>query len=259
MTSESVKFDRAVEYYDQTRGFPPGEEKPIAAMLAQVGGLTHSSRVLEIGIGTGRIALPLSAHVGAYYGIDISRPMMMKLQAKHNGEAVYPAEGDATRLPFPDRKFDAAIVVHVFHLIPNWQDALDELARVLRPGAQLIHCWTEDEDSLSDIWRAWNAAIGAENRHVGARWQQNPHFLEDEGWQPTGEPLTHAYKVTRTPHKLPEIIKKRIWSALWSVSDEDIERGLAIIQPMIEAEYPDPDTTIEGQSVVFARAYLPPQ
>ena len=50
--NSSVAFDRAAEYYDQTRGYPPGEEKGVAAIIAQAGNLKADSRVLEIGIGT---------------------------------------------------------------------------------------------------------------------------------------------------------------------------------------------------------------
>jgi ubiquinone/menaquinone biosynthesis C-methylase UbiE len=71
MTSDSVVFDRAASFYDETRGFPPGEERSIAALISRVGHLGPDSRVFEIGIGTGRIALPLARHVRAVYGIDL--------------------------------------------------------------------------------------------------------------------------------------------------------------------------------------------
>jgi ubiquinone/menaquinone biosynthesis C-methylase UbiE len=71
MTTQSVAFDRAAHFYDDTRGFPAGEDRAVAALISQAGGLTATSRILEIGIGTGRIALPLASHVGAIYGVDI--------------------------------------------------------------------------------------------------------------------------------------------------------------------------------------------
>jgi hypothetical protein len=43
----SIIFDRAVEYYDETRGFPPGQEIPAAALVARVGKMSAQSRVLE--------------------------------------------------------------------------------------------------------------------------------------------------------------------------------------------------------------------
>jgi len=169
MTTESIKFDRAVEYYDATRGFPPGEEIPVAAMIAQVGHLSPASRVLEIGMGTGRIALPVSQYTGAYYGIDLSRPMLERLKVKQKDERVYPTEGDATRLPFPPNTFDAAVVVHVFHLIPDWRGALNELARVLHPEAALIHCWSVDDNIFRPIWDVWNSVIHDYDKRPGVQ------------------------------------------------------------------------------------------
>src|SRR5262245_40719864 len=112
MVLNSIAFDRAADYYDETRGFPPGEEQTAAALISQTGGLTPASKVIEIGVGTGRIALPLARYVGAYFGVDISRPMMARLRAKQNGEPISLVEGDATRLPFASHSFDAAVAVH---------------------------------------------------------------------------------------------------------------------------------------------------
>src|SRR5690606_5862653 len=107
MNSQSVSFDRAVEYYDHTRGFPPGIEPHIAALFVGAGGLSSQSRVLEIGVGTGRIALPLARHVGAYFGVDLSAGMLGKLRGKQQSEPIHVAQGDITQLPFAAASFDA--------------------------------------------------------------------------------------------------------------------------------------------------------
>jgi len=53
-------FDRAADIYDQTRGFPPGVGDRVAAALVDFVGLKPDDRILEIGVGTGRIAKPLA-------------------------------------------------------------------------------------------------------------------------------------------------------------------------------------------------------
>lgn len=97
--AESVAFDRAADYYDATRAFPSGVEQEAAAAIVRAGKLTNSSRVLEIGIGTGRIALPLARHVGEIYGIDLSRPMLLRLRTKQQNEPVNLVQG--VRLAYP--------------------------------------------------------------------------------------------------------------------------------------------------------------
>jgi ubiquinone/menaquinone biosynthesis C-methylase UbiE len=155
MAAQSVVFDRAADYYDATRGFPPSVEHDAAALIARVGGLTLSSAVLEIGIGTGRIALPLAAHVGVVNGVDLSLPMLRRLLGKRRNERVHVAQGDILRLPFASGSVDAVIAVHIFHLVPGYAVALGEAARVLKAGGVLIHAWNENDhrDALDTTWR----------------------------------------------------------------------------------------------------------
>ena len=139
--TQSIAFDRAATYYDDTRGVPPGVDQDAAHTIVRAGKLTPTSRVLEIGVGTGRIALPLAEHVDTVYGLDLSRPMMLRLQTKQSDEPIYLVQGDATRLPFADHSFDAVVAVHVFHLIPNWQAVIAELGRVLKPSAPVLEAF----------------------------------------------------------------------------------------------------------------------
>lgn len=258
MSNESLKFDRAVEYYDQTRGFPPGEEAAIGALIARAGSLSASSRVLEIGIGTGRIALPVASHVRAYYGVDLSRGMMQRLKAKQQGEPIYVVEGDATRLPFPDDAFDAAIAVHVFHLIAGWRDVLRELERVLKPGAPLVHAWTKPDNRYQSLWDAWNAVIPPEQKDdLGVHWKRNATFLEDEGWQPVGPEQTHTLSFEQSPLDVLKGAKQRLWSSTWRLTDDELERGAAAMQAAIAREYPQPEQKTRSNSTFVARAYLP--
>ena len=163
---DSIPFDRAVDYYDQTRGFPPGVERDVALLLARLGALDGSSRVLEVGVGTGRIALPLAAHAGAIYGLDLSRPMMERLRSKQQDERVFLVQGDACRLPYPAATFHATIAVHVFHLIRDWRTVVNEIARVLRPDGRLISAWGGAR--YGDLWREVRERVGVEHR-VGIR------------------------------------------------------------------------------------------
>ncbi|MFN2588949.1 MAG: class I SAM-dependent methyltransferase [Actinomycetota bacterium] len=117
--SDSIRFDRAVDYYDRTRALTPGTEERMVEVLARE--LQGRGRFLEIGAGTGRIALPLRAAGVDVFGVDLSAPMLERLLSKGTAPVVL---GDATRLPFRDRSFGAALAVHVLHLIPAWRGAI---------------------------------------------------------------------------------------------------------------------------------------
>ncbi len=258
MTSEAIPFDRAVGYYDQTRGFPPGEERPSAALFASAGHLTAASRILEIGIGTGRIALPVSAHVSAIFGVDISRPMMERIRAKQNAEPIYPVEADGAYLPFGAGLFDAVVAVHIFHLIPNWKGVLREAARVLRPGAPLLHGWNQRSNRLfpADVW---SAAMGpGEDARGGIAFAERETFLAEQGWRPLGAQQTHTYNNAVSPQHEVDKLRQRIWSGTWRMSDEQVEQSAALLQAYADAHYADPSEPVPMQDDFHVQAYLPP-
>src|SRR5688572_23888711 len=103
MPSESINYDRAADFYDETRAYPEGIVEEIAAFIAKKAFLKPDTNMLEIGIGTGRIALPMSAHVVSLVGVDISSRMMAKLREKQTSEPIQLAQANAEHLPFAAR------------------------------------------------------------------------------------------------------------------------------------------------------------
>ena len=105
---ESLSFDRVADRYDATRVHPAEASAEIAAGLMRVGGLQSGAEVLEIGIGTGRIALPLLASGVNVTGIDIAPRMLEQLEAKVRGCGRL-RRARAQRTPRgPDRRYDRA-------------------------------------------------------------------------------------------------------------------------------------------------------
>src|SRR3954470_6759725 len=101
-----VSFDRAAEYYDTTRGYAEGSAERIRDAIVAYAAADHNTRFLELGVGTGRIALPFIRAGYDYIGVDISPAMMARLAGKlanDSGKAAYRFqlhEADITALPF---------------------------------------------------------------------------------------------------------------------------------------------------------------
>jgi ubiquinone/menaquinone biosynthesis C-methylase UbiE len=131
-----VSFDRAAGYYDATRSLPERVRDELADVLAAE--LDGRGRCLEIGVGTGRIALPLDRRGIPLVGTDIAPAMLERLIANAGGRRFPVLLADATGLPLADGSFGAVIASHVLHLIPDWRSAVDEAARVMRPGGVLL-------------------------------------------------------------------------------------------------------------------------
>ena len=262
MPSNSIGFDRAAGYYDETRGFPPGQEGSIAALFCRAGALTPNSRVLEVGVGTGRIALPLATHVQALFGVDVARSMLDRLCAKRAGEPVYVAQGDATRLAFLSGAFDAAVSVHVFHLIDDWQGVLGEVARVLRPGGRLLIGWNDSarrntEEAL--LWKAWEEALGVSaTATVGIPQRQLGALLIEQGWRQVGKVCTHHYTITRTLQTFLDRLERRVWSRTWRLTDDEFAHGLRAVRETIQRQGIDPQERHTVEAVFHVQAFVPP-
>jgi ubiquinone/menaquinone biosynthesis C-methylase UbiE len=137
MPARPASFDRAAGYYDATRALPDGARDALADVLAAE--LAGRGLCLEIGVGTGRIAVPLHERGVALAGSDVAPAMLKRLVANAGGRRPFPLLlADATRLPLAGSQFGAVLASHVLHLIPAWRAAVDEAMRVLRPGGVLL-------------------------------------------------------------------------------------------------------------------------
>ena len=107
--------ERVAATYDESSAdmFEPGVVDAVVGVLA---GLAGGGRALELGIGTGRIALPLARRGVPVHGIDLSQAMVARLRAKPGGDAIGVTIGDfaTTRV---DGTFSVAYVV--FNTIMN--------------------------------------------------------------------------------------------------------------------------------------------
>ena len=130
-------YDRWAPIYDLVFGgvFSKGRRAAIIA-TNNIGG-----RVLEVGVGTG-ISLPQYAPNLRIFGTDISEGMLRKAKARVAALRLKNVEGlavmDAEKLEFPDNSFDVVMAQYVVTAVPNPEAALDEFARVMRPGGEMI-------------------------------------------------------------------------------------------------------------------------
>ncbi len=122
-----VSFDRIAGAYDATRwsGVPPEVMKKLLNAMKEV--FAGCRTILDVGVGTGRFAEYLNDSGFEVVGIDESLSMMAKAREKGIRSLV---RADAHHLPFQDRAFDGAIMIHVLHLVSDWVLVIGEAGRV---------------------------------------------------------------------------------------------------------------------------------
>lgn len=123
------------DLYEETNG-----PQPLDVLWDCLVGL-EPHRVLEVGGGPGELAQRLRDELGANVSLlDIS-PRMVEL-ARERGLAA--DVGDVQALPFADGSFDTAVAAWMLYHVPDLDQALAELARVLGPGGSLVAVTNSD-------------------------------------------------------------------------------------------------------------------
>ncbi|MBI4674835.1 MAG: methyltransferase domain-containing protein [Chloroflexi bacterium] len=220
----SIVFDRAVDYYDQTRALPEWRHRAIIDALVRETGITQDSRVLEIGIGTGRIGISIAEHVRRLFGVDLSVEMMNKLRLKlaNTNLKIDIAQANARHLPFASNTFDVVYAVHVYHLVENWRNAIRDAQRVLKPGGKFVVSFHKrDPHSPNTLLRRRMRELaneyGVDTRRPGAqseeeiyaeilKWDAAPRIVQTSVWQET-----------ENVSEILEEIDRQIFSETWMI------------------------------------------
>ena len=126
--------------YDQASAdmFEPAVVEPAVQYLA---GLAGSGRVLELGIGTGRLALPLCRRGISVHGIDLSQDMVQILRSKRDAERIDVTVGDFARVRVPGFFHLAYVVFNTFMNLTTQEDQVAcfaNVARHLSPGGRFV-------------------------------------------------------------------------------------------------------------------------
>lgn len=140
--------ERIADVYDEIY---PKADRPCLDLLQE---LAKGGRILELGIGTGRIALPLKARGADVHGIDVSEAMLNRLRAKPGGGDIPLTKGDFADLPV-EGSFDLIFVVfNTFFGLTTQETQLKSLKEVRRhlaaDGRFLIEAFVPDVARFKD-------------------------------------------------------------------------------------------------------------
>lgn len=222
--AESVSFDRVAEVYDETRG-GMARGRRIAKDVAE---FLQPGPTLEVGVGTGAVALGLRELGHPVVGVDLS-PGMLASAYRRLGPCV--AVADALALPVATGALGNAVFVHVLHLVGDMAAAIAEAARALRPGGRLIAVHAAPRMEPDDLTEATAPTLPLRQRRV-----DTPEALRVAGaavgLRPAAERWSSPAVIHESPAALAEKYEQRVFSWMWRIDDAAWERTVA---PVIAA------------------------
>jgi SAM-dependent methyltransferase len=181
----------AARYDDDAVMFDPAVVDPVVDLLAELAG---GGAALELGIGTGRIALPLSQRGIRVSGIDLSEAMVARLQAKPGADAIGVTIGD-----FATARVDGrfSLVYLVFNTIGNLttQDAqvacFENAAHHLEPGGCfVIELGFGSRGARLEVFELSDTHVGIDERDPATQRLVSHHFgLVEGSWERVSIPF----------------------------------------------------------------------
>lgn len=256
MSGRSVAFDRAADFYDETRSYSKATARATTELLAEE--LRGRGRVLEVGVGTGLIALPLHEAGIPVLGLDLSEPMMGKLVEKAGGRPPFPlVRGDATALPVGDAGMGAALLRWVLHLVPGWRGVVAELVRVVRPGGVLvIHLGTYG-GPWDEIHQRFAEIVEEPVDPVGIGWHREAE-LDAEVARHGGHLRILPALTDRSEEPLAGFlagIERNLYSWTWPVPDDVRLAAVRDLRPWAEERFGPLDRPYVFETEIVWRAY----
>lgn len=120
-------------------------------------GVLSGKQILEVGCGRGvgvEILLALGAARVTGFDLDPEMVVLARQRLAKYGGCAHVFVGDAEAIAAPDASFDAVVDYGIIHHIPNWRQALREIARVLKPGGSFYV-----EDLLKGFISSWRMRV----------------------------------------------------------------------------------------------------
>ena len=130
-------FATIADRYDLITGLLSyGQDARWKRRLVALADVSRGERALDLASGTGDIAFAIAARGARTIGLDITHRMLQLAGAKSSAARL--VTGDMVALPFTTASFDLVTIGYGLRNVPDLQSAVDEIARVLKPGGRML-------------------------------------------------------------------------------------------------------------------------
>jgi ubiquinone/menaquinone biosynthesis C-methylase UbiE len=225
------EFDRLAEHYDETRGGERRGDEYAADIDAHLP--AGPGPILEIGVGTGVVALGLRRLGREVVGLDVSAPMLARARSRLGPVVV---RSDAMNMALATASVAHAFSVWVIHSVSDPEALFREAGRVIRPGGLYVVCTTQRpaaDDQVGNILAEMSARVDARRE---ARRPRAVSMNEVLAWAGEAGFEGTIHELEREWHSSPadelRAIAYRQWPAMRELDETAIEE---VTRPAVEA------------------------
>lgn len=229
----SISFDRLAAVYDATRG---GIERG-RGFARDLAPFVRGRRIVDVGVGTAAVALPLQELTGLpVLGVDLS-PAMIEHAVARVGRRLSVA--DAERLPLRSVSVDTALLVWVLQLVPDIGRILVEVRRTLRPAGRLLVVVSRPHERSDDIEYLQRQMFERLGPYAPDGVHHVADLAHDHGFQVLEKAQTTEQEWDETPLEAAERLEQRRYASLLDLDDM---RFAEIVLPIAQEmrELPEP-------------------
>lgn len=230
--------------YNAINALPPLAASQIGAAIARC---MPGPRLLDLGAGAGRLAIPAAWAGCQVVALDLELEMLRAGRAEAAELALAPLcslQASALTVPVRDGAFDGVMINNLLHLVPEWEGALREAARALRPGGVLIQGrdWLDPHSCAGRIrgrWREIVAGLDPTMRPTAAAGPALVQALAAMGGQSDAECLAAEWVECLSPARIIDRMQARRHNETWSLPDDILNEGLPQLEAWAREQWPD--------------------
>jgi ubiquinone/menaquinone biosynthesis C-methylase UbiE len=225
-----AEFDLIADNYDETRGGEARGEEYAADIDAHLP--TGEGPILEVGVGTGVVALGLRRRGRRVIGLDLSAPMLHRARSRLGPVMI---RSDALRMSIATASIPHAVSVWVVHSVADPIKLFQEVARVMKQDGRYVVCATQrpsPDDEIGRIITEMGARVDALRRSSRARGVTVDEVLD---WARPAGFIGTVHRFERRWRSSPAdeltAISLRTWPALRELNEDDVE---VAIRPAVD-------------------------
>lgn len=234
--------------YNELNAIPVEASQQIGAAVAAI----VSGLLLDLGAGASRITRPIAEAGVTSIALDNEYEMLRASAGSTPPPALWHVQGDVVRLPFGDKRFDAVFTSNVLHLVAEWEQALQEAVRVLRPeGLLIIGRDVLDPESCAGKLRSQlRRVVGTLDPSMQPTAAAGPGLIEAIGrlgGRPRQPIVAAEWTQEISPAQLLTRMRTRQQNETWALNDELLAATMTELEAYAAETFPDPEQVEEVQ------------